>query len=164
MSNPVSLEPKQYEAAFGLLKNIDFLEGVPDDIVNTLVPKLQYQQFGKGAKILFQGEIANRLFIVCKGSVHIASKDKGKVLHLADLTPPQYFGEISLMRPTSANATAIAGEEGANVLMLSNETFQSFLLIKIPDIKERIQKIIDARLAQKKELKDAEKKRDEEPQ
>ncbi len=156
MSNPVDLNPKQYDPAFTLLKNIEFFEGVPEDILKSILPKLQYQQFPKSAKILFQGEIANRLFIVCKGSVLISAKDKGKKYDLAELKPPQYFGEISMMRPTSATATVTAGEEGANVLILDNETFQNFLSVKIPDIKERIQKVIDARLAQKKQMKDAE--------
>jgi len=156
LSNPVELIQNQYEAALGLLKNIDFLEGVPEETLKSILPKIQYQQFPKNSKILFQGEIANRLFIVCKGSVLIVTKDKGKSFPLAELKPPQYFGEISLLRPTSATATATAGEEGANVLILSNENFQSFLVLKIPDIKERIQKIIDSRLAQKKQVKDAE--------
>ncbi len=156
LSNPVELDPKQYDPALGLLKNIEFLDGVPDDILKSILPKLQYQQFPKSAKILFQGEIANRLFLVCKGSVVITAKEKGKSFHLAELKPPQYFGEISLLRPTSATATVTAGEEGANVLILTYEVFQTVLVLKIPDIKERLQKVIDARLAQKKQVKDAE--------
>jgi CRP-like cAMP-binding protein len=158
----VALNPKQYPPALDLLKQIDFLEGVGEESYKTLLVSIQYQQFPEFATILRQGEIANQLYIVCRGSVEITTKNKGQVIPLATLKPPMYFGEISLLTPSSATATVKAGEGGANVLLLSHEALESLLTKKIPDIKQRIQKVIDARLEAKRKAKEADNKSEDE--
>lgn len=155
MNQPIPLNPKQYEPAVQLLKRIDFLKGISEEDLKGILGSLQYQQFGKDGKILFKGEISNRLFLVCRGSVDISTKNKGSLLHLATLKPPMYFGEISLLNPTSATATATAGEEGANVIILTHESFEA-LTQKIPDLRARIQKVIDGRIASNEKAKKSE--------
>ena len=73
---------------------------------------------------------------------------------LAELKATSYFGEISLLRPVAATATVVTGEEGAEVLILSHEAM-AHLRKNIPDIEQRIQKVIDTRLAAKQKAKDA---------
>jgi len=159
MSQPGALDPKQYIPALELLKQIDFFKGVGDEVLKTLLPSLQYQKFAANSTILFQGEIANNLFIIARGKVEITTKHKGAVLPLAELETPHYFGEISLLTPTSATATVKAGEDGANVLLLAHDAI-SKISVKIPDIQQRIQKIIDARIASKKQAKAADSEDD----
>ena len=153
-TQPIDLDPKDYVATMDLLKNIDFLGGVQESEMKTMLFTLQKQHFAQNATILFQGEISNRLFMLCAGSVVIFTKNKGNKIILAELKPPMYFGEISLLRPTSATATAVAGEEGADVLILPHESL-AYLRKKIPDIEQRIQKIVDTRIASKQKAKDA---------
>jgi CRP/FNR family transcriptional regulator len=155
LSNPVELDPRDYPATLDILKKIDFFQGVPDAELNSLLFSLQVQIFTADKKILFQGEIGNRLFVVRKGSVRISTKSKGEKVELAELTPPAYFGEISLLRPVSATATATAGADGTEVLILTFDNFER-LAKKAPEIKQRIQSVIEARLESKKKAKDAE--------
>lgn len=155
MSNPVELDPREYVPTLEFLKKIDFFQGIPDAELNGLLFSLQVQDFPADRKILFQGEIGNRLFIVRKGSVRISAKMKGEKVELAELTPPAYFGEISLLRPVSATATATAGENGTEVLILTHDNFER-LAKKAPEIKQRIHSVIEARLESKNKAKDAE--------
>lgn len=152
MSEVLELNPKEYAATLTLLKQIDFLQGVPEDELKNVLFSLQKQNFGADKKILFQGEIANRLFIIRQGKVIISTRNKGAKLVLAELIAPMYFGEISLLRPMSATATATAGEEGADVIILTHDSLTE-LSKKIPDIEQRIQKIIDSRLSSKQQAK-----------
>ena len=154
MSNPVELDPKEYVNVLALLKQIDFLQEVPEAELKNVLFSLQKEKFGANKTILFQGEIANRLFIVREGSVTISTKSKGQKLALATLKTPMYFGEISLLRPMSATATATAGDDGADLVILTHDAM-SAISKKIPDIHDRIQKVIDARLASKKKAKEA---------
>ena len=85
----------------------------------------------------------------------ITTKSKGTKLHLADLNAPAYFGEISLLRPTSATATATAGDEGADLLILTHDAMTQ-LEKSLPDIHKRIQTTIENRIAAKKKAKQAE--------
>ena len=136
-----------------LLKNIDFLAGVPEENLQGILFTMQKQKFGPNKTVLFQGEIANRLFIIREGDISITTKNKGTKIHLADLKAPMYFGEISLLRPTSATATAVTGPEGADMLILTHDSMAS-LSKKVPDIEQRIQKVIDERIANKKAARD----------
>jgi CRP-like cAMP-binding protein len=154
MASPIAgLDPKEFAAVLDLLKKIDFLGGVQDAELKSMLLSLQKQTFPKLATILFQGEIANSLFIIRKGSVSITTKNKGTKLVLAELKPPQYFGEISLLRPMSATATVTAGDDGADVLILTHDAM-STLRKKIPDIDQRIKQIIDTRIAAREKAKD----------
>ena len=152
MSNSGELDAREYAPSLELLRKIDFLEGVPDEDLKSILFSLQKQVFAPSRTILFQGEISNRLFIVRKGSVLISIKNRGEKLRLAELTPPMYFGEISLLTPSSATATVASGEEGADLLILSHESFNQ-LSKKLPDIRERIQTVIQSRLSAAKEAR-----------
>lgn len=158
LSNPVELDPKEYVSVLGLLKQIDFLKDVPEAELKNILFSLQKESFPANKTILFQGEIANRLFIIRQGNVRITTKSKGQKLTLADLKTGMYFGEISLLRPMSATATATAGDAGAEMVILTHDAMTA-IARKIPDFQDRIQKVIDARLDSKKKAKEA----DEEP-
>jgi len=152
--NPFDLDPKEYVPVLGLLKQIDFLESVPEAELKNVLFSLQKQDFGPGKTILFQGEIANRLFIIRKGSVVISTRNKGQKITLANLNASMYFGEISLLRPTSATATATAGDDGADLIILTHDAMTA-ISKKIPDIQTRIKAVIDARIASKQKAKEA---------
>ena len=154
MDNTTELDPKEYVATLGLLKKIDFLAGVGDDELQDILFSVHKQVAGPQKAILFQGEIANRLFIIRQGSVVISTKSKGQRIVLAELKSPSYFGEISLLRPMSATATVTAGDEGADLIVLTHDSLAR-LSRKVPDIEQRIQSVIDARLASKQKAKEA---------
>ena len=145
----MELDPKEYVKTMELLKKIDFFANVSDDDLRGVLLSLQKQGFGANKTILFQGEIANRLFIIVQGSVAISSRKKGQNLVLAELKAPAYFGEISLLRPMAATATANAGDAGAELIILTHEAMTE-LSKRLPDIHTRIQTVIDSRLASSK--------------
>lgn len=153
-ANPAELDPKEYVATFELLRKIDFLHDVPEAELKNALFSLQKQIMAPNKTILFQGEIANRLFIIRKGSVVITTKNRGEKLTLAELNAGSYFGEISLLRPTSATATATAGDDGAELIIITHDAM-SDLSKKIPDIQQRIQHVIETRLAGNKKAKQA---------
>lgn len=155
LSTPVELDPKDYVKALEVLRKVDFLSSVDDDDLRGVLMSLQKQNHGPNKTILFQGEIANRLFILVKGGVKIASKSKGQTIVLAELAPPSYFGEISLLRPMAATATATAGENGAELIIFNHDALTE-LSKRVPDIQTRIQTVIDDRLASRKKAAESE--------
>ena len=94
LDSPTEINPKEYVEVLGILRTIDFLLGVDDAILKNLLFYLQKQSFPKNRQVLFRGEIANRLFIVRKGSATVSIRKDGQPVTLAELTPPNYFGEI----------------------------------------------------------------------
>ena len=160
-TNAIDIDPKEYLQTLEFLKQIDFLKGVPPDNLKSLLFSLQKQTFAPGKPIVRQGEIGNSLYFIRHGKVSITTKAKGGQIHLAELTIAHYFGEISLLRPTSATATVTAGDAGTEVLILSRDSMLQ-LSKKFSDIEDRIKNVIDSRLAAKKKAKDAEENPPEE--
>jgi len=156
------LDLKEYVQVLELLKKIDFLESVSEPELKNILFLLQKQDVSAGKTILFQGEIANRLFIIRKGSVTITTKSKGQRIILAQLNAPMYFGEISLLRPTSATATVTAGDAGAELIVLTHDAMSS-ISKKLPNIQTRIKAVIDARIASKQKAKEASDAGDDKP-
>ncbi len=154
-TTPIDIDPKEYVQTLEFLKLIDFLKGVPEENLKSLLFSLQKQTIPALKTIIRQGEIGNSLYFIRHGKVSITTKAKGGHIHLAELTIAHYFGEISLLRPTSATATVTAGDEGVEVLILSNDAMTQ-LSKKFADIQERVKGVIDSRLAAKKKAKDAE--------
>jgi CRP-like cAMP-binding protein len=150
---PTDLSPAEYAPTLELLKTIDFFKGVADENIHSILFSIQKQTFGPQKTILFQGEIANQLFIIRKGKVTISTKSKGSQIILAELSSPKYFGEISLLTPSAATANVYSGEEGADLLIISHEVLDQ-MTKQIPDIKDRIRKIVAERLDQKKKAQE----------
>src|SRR5262245_40840915 len=121
LTGPIDIDPKEYVQTLEFLKQIDFLKGVPDENLKSMLFSLQKQSFPPAKTIIRQGEIGNSLYFIRHGKVSISTKARTGQLHLAELSIAHYFGEISLLRPTSATATVTAGEEGVEVLILSND-------------------------------------------
>lgn len=151
--NLIDLDPKEYMPTLALLKQIDFFQNVPEAELKNVLFSLQKGNVPANNKILFQGEISNRLYIIRKGGVVITTKNKGEKIQLAELKAGAYFGEISLLRPMSATATVTSGDEGADLVILSHESMAA-ITKKIPDIQERIKQVIDSRMAAKKKAKE----------
>jgi CRP-like cAMP-binding protein len=101
----VDIDPKEYAQTLEFLKQIDFLKGVPEDNLKSMLFSLQKQTFPAGKIILRQGEIGSNLYIIRHGKAVVTTKSRANRLTLAELNPPHYFGEISLLRPVSATAT-----------------------------------------------------------
>lgn len=157
VNTPTDIDPKEYVQTLEFLKQIDFLKGVPEDNLKSMLFSLQKQEFPANKIILRQGEIGTSLYIVRKGKVIITTKARTNRVTLAELHAPHYFGEISLLRPVSATATVTAGDEGAEVLILSNDSMAQ-LSRKFADIQTRIQSVIETRIAAKQQAKDDEEK------
>ena len=112
--------------------------------LNELLRGLEKQRYKGGSTIMFQGEIASRLYLVESGRVSIIvrkGKDKTKV---AELGPNSYFGEISLLTPRAATAT-VRAEEDTDIIFLTGETVQA-LVKKNPVLSELINTRIHERL------------------
>lgn len=137
------LNVEDYQWAKEVLKKLDFFSHCTDGDILSLVENLEKNQYKPGATILFQGEISNRLYLVRTGSVGIWKTISGEKKMVAELGSDKYFGEISLMTPTSATATVKAQSE-ATVYSLAYENLE-FIFRKNPGALQTIQQKIEER-------------------
>jgi CRP/FNR family transcriptional regulator len=137
------LDLKNIQWANEVLRGLDFFAHCSDEDIVTLVEHLENNVYKQGGTILFQGEISNRFFIVHQGTVGVYKSVQGQKNRVALLEAGKYFGEISLMTPTSATAT-VKAETAVEIFSLAYEHME-FVFRKDPEALKRIQQKIEER-------------------
>ncbi|MBI3179023.1 MAG: cyclic nucleotide-binding domain-containing protein, partial [Deltaproteobacteria bacterium] len=110
-----------------------------------LVDEFQRKGFKPGSKIIKQGEPGSGLYVVATGEVEVSvSKDGGEPVVVANLSPGDVFGEISLLRdqPTTATVTA---RDSVGALFLPKAAFQQ-VLAEPASVREYLQSLSDDRV------------------
>jgi signal-transduction protein with cAMP-binding, CBS, and nucleotidyltransferase domain len=109
------------------LSTVKVFSKLDQDKLRMLAEHVQVQNFSKDAIIVDQGVPGEYLWIIRQGSVKIFRDvdGKGKKV-LATLSPPDIFGEISLIskKPTSAEVRA---DEPSVVLRIPGEIVSSVI-------------------------------------
>lgn len=137
------LDFEDYQWAKETLKKLEFFSMCNDEEILGLVENLEKGHFKAVSTVLFQGEISNRLFLIRQGKVGIWKNVAGEKKMVAELGVDKYFGEISLLTPTSATATVKAMEETI-VYSLAYENLE-FVFRKNPENLRAIQQKIEER-------------------
>lgn len=89
--------------------------------LNWLLKRIEEISMPKGGIIFQQGEVGDKCYLICSGSVIISVEDaKGTNHILAHLSSPSLFGEATLLTHLPRNATAIA-ETDVTLLALSKD-------------------------------------------
>lgn len=109
-----------------LFRKIDFLQFVPEEDLKELAANMLRLTYHANQTVIFQGEISSRLYILHKGKISVFVRDKGEKKKVAELMPGDYFGEISLVEPSTANAT-VRTDEPCIIYVITNEVFEKVI-------------------------------------
>ncbi len=151
----MELTIKDSNWAKGVIRQSDFFDTLTEDELTQLVEGFEKRHYAKGATIIFQGEISNKLFIIQLGKVSVNVRRRKQVSKVAELVPTDLFGEISLLTPRSATAT-VKTEEDSDVIILAGDVFRG-IVKNNPALNEKISKKIDERLKMQDQLENPEK-------
>ena len=102
------LDVEDYQWIKGTLKKLDFFGHCSDENVMEIAESMEHSHYKAGQKILMQGEFSDRLYLIKSGTVDILKKVGEDHKKVAELGTEKYFGEISLLTPSSATATVKA--------------------------------------------------------
>ena len=104
-------------------ENVPMFRILSDDKIEFLQNHLQVEKFANGKKIITQGEVGDKLFIIKKGRVDFFVNSR----YIRSLNDGEEFGEKSLILSTEKrSATAIANGE-VTCYTLTAEVFKSIL-------------------------------------
>lgn len=134
------------------LSTVKVFSKLDQDKLRMLSEHVQVQNFSKDSIIVEQGVPGEYLWIIRQGSVQISREVKGKGKKvLATLSPPDIFGEISLIskKPTNAEVRAdeptvvlrIPGEVVASVIKRNLSANAAFSKTTIERLTENAMKI-----------------------
>jgi small-conductance mechanosensitive channel/CRP-like cAMP-binding protein len=129
------------------LRKVDFLKDLTAEKLSLLVANTRIHQFGAGEVIVQQGEKAESFFILRRGIVAVSANGQdGRNVHIVDLAPPSFFGEIALMTGDVRNATVRARTD-VEVLEMGRDAFNR-LFHEHPEVATRMSEVIAARITE----------------
>ena len=140
--SPQGLDDRQ-RGLVGALRQVDFLRELSEEELAALVPNLYEVEYGRGETICREGETGDTFYVVRRGTVEIVAAGATGLTHVADLSAPAFFGEMSLLTGESRVATARAKSD-ASLLVVEREGFEGLFRAR-PSIAEAISRILATR-------------------
>lgn len=109
-----------------MLSRIKLLQILPPEEITSLIPLAKTKNFSEGEVIFKQGDVADRLYFIISGKVHVLWEEQGAVEAIAELDEGDIFGEIALVADQSYTAT-IKAVTDVSVWMISKSDFEHHL-------------------------------------
>ncbi|MFZ0889773.1 MAG: mechanosensitive ion channel family protein [Candidatus Binataceae bacterium] len=133
------------------LRRVDFLHGLSDDELRTLVPTVNVHQFGAGEVLVRQGEEGDSFYIIRRGVADVTIRGAdGATHHVAKVSPASpepFFGEVSLLAGEPRNATIRACTD-VEVLEMNRQGFAQ-LFKAHPELGEPMGEVVARRQTQR---------------
>lgn len=97
------------EEGLAFLSTVALFRDVPQNELQQLAALATREDFSAGEVILLEGEATNDLIIVRTGKVQVYVMRSNEKIHITELGPMSYFGEMSVFDdyPRSANVAAV---------------------------------------------------------
>lgn len=106
-------DAEKERAVMHALRQVEFLRGLTDDELKTLVQAAVVRQFGAGELLIREGDEGDSMFIFRSGTAELFQNADGKPRHLANYHPGDFTGEMALMTgdPRTASVRAVTDIE-----------------------------------------------------
>ncbi|XP_063932340.1 cGMP-dependent protein kinase-like isoform X2 [Zophobas morio] len=113
------------------LKNVAFLQGLSETIIQQLFWLFQFRCCPSGTVVCKQNEVSDGFYLIVSGRCHVSVLDvnTNTSVFLCSLQSGEWFGEISLIEHTNRTADVVAFED-CLFLFLSPENFNKFIQVQ----------------------------------
>ena len=122
---------RDFVIRWGLVANVPLFQGLDASLINSIAKRLRSQVAEKGKLIAYEGENAEKLYLIVNGSIKRHDED-GEIY----LKKGAFFGAKSLMARTTFHANYMATTK-TQLLVLDAIDFHH-LLDHFPSLKQRI--------------------------
>lgn len=150
-----SLPVRQFDTASivdrkRILSGIDLFIPLPEQEIAQLADRMQYIVFKSGEEIIRKGEEGDSMYILVEGVAEVLVPDGNKMVRLNQLSPGEFFGEMSLLTGELRSADVIAITDTV-VYRLEREDLNQTIRLH-PEIIEKISEILVERKYQNAKL------------
>lgn len=134
---------------FDFLRNIDFLQKVSIDTLESLASECQLKDLEQGSVLFSDGEEGDSMFVILSGEL-VVSKDG---IEIARRTIGDYIGEMALVESQPRSATVMSATPSL-LLEITQEQFQA-RLSSSPDALMAIMKTLSSRARENLKILDS---------
>jgi CRP-like cAMP-binding protein len=131
------------EGDSGLLASQPLFSSLDQIQLNYLALGSRRVRFGKGERIISQGDAGNSMFILATGKAEVLVEREGRAQLVGSLVAGDCFGEISLLTGEPRSATVLATLD-CEVLEIEQETI-GILLREHPELADSLSETVVAR-------------------
>ncbi len=128
----------------GDLTSSPLLSGSGSDELSTFAEHLESRRLDPGDPLMLEGEAGKFFALVVSGHVAVTRAGPNGPEQLALVGDGSVFGELSLLRGTPRTATVTAT---VPTVVLTGDTEAFALLLDLPGVRERIERVVSTRLA-----------------
>jgi putative ABC transport system ATP-binding protein len=121
------------------LSRVPAFAQLPPDALAKVADKMGREHFAAGARIIEEGEVGDKFYIIAKGAVDVVHKRDGEERAVARLVVGDFFGERALMTDEPRNASVFAREE-TETYSLKKDDFRA-AIAEHGTLKEQLLKI-----------------------
>ena len=111
-----------------LSKKVGFLGNLESDVCERLVNVGIIETKKSGDYLSVQGQAHNKMSLIISGEVSVKIRANGESLTVMNLGPSDVVGEMSIIDPKKASATARVISNSAQLWQISANDFTDFLL------------------------------------
>ena len=111
-----------------LSKKVGFLGNLESDVCERLVNVGIIETKKSGDYLSVQGQAHNKMSLIISGEVSVKIRANGESLTVMNLGPSDVVGEMSIIDPKKASATARVISNSAQLWQISDNDFTDFLL------------------------------------
>lgn len=114
------------KADLDFLSTVALFHAVSEEDLKGILGIVQMEQFAAGEIVLIEGEATNDLIILREGTVEVYVSRGEKKIHITELGPQAYFGEMSVFDdyPRSANVRAVTD---VTAMRIDRDSFRALL-------------------------------------
>jgi CRP-like cAMP-binding protein len=125
------------------LRQQPLFKSLTDDQLDTLLPRGRVVHFGRGEKVIQQGDSGDSMFILVDGEANVVVDRNGFQTHVASLRSGDCFGEMSLLTGERRSATIVANTDCEVVEI--GKTILSNSLKENPELLNKLSELLAAR-------------------
>lgn len=128
--------------AEALLRKVPLFRGIPPELMQHLIDRLQPHTREGNETIIRQGELGDSLFLIARGVVRVSGEDGGMLRDHGTLIAGDFFGEMALLHHESRNAS-VRTVTPCQLYELHQRDLEE-LMKQYPELRVRIEQV-DAR-------------------
>jgi small-conductance mechanosensitive channel/CRP-like cAMP-binding protein len=145
---------EEHQEARDILRGEPLFQCLSAAQIYNLVEQSDFNQFGRGERVIEEGADGDSMFILLRGAAHVSISKNGKVIPVATLSSGDCFGEMSLLTGEKRSAT-VRAEGDCDVMEISKDVMAG-IIRDSPDCLRQLSEILARRkIEREKIVKDA---------
>lgn len=132
-----------HDEAFSILRGEPLFQCLTDGQIGNLVGQSDLNHFGRGERVIEEGEDGDSMFILIQGSARVSVAKNGSTIPVATLRSGDCFGEMSLLTGEKRSAT-VQAERDCYVMEIGKEVMGG-VIRESPDCLKLLSEILAKR-------------------